>query len=198
MIPQLNDSAQNLCQNLIECMEEKSVETLFKKITGVQKAIFLMILHLCCPDLRTECESISEIPLAGFNTLTRIQEYARNIMEFGVSTETRGRIFILGNTGTGKTSLARTLKNKDMQSFLTGDPANKHLEKTKILEIHPDLKLKTILKEMVQEPSREGNGARAFVKICPKRGSEIILEQAGAEKCQGQVQLGKLDNLKSS
>ena len=72
-----------------------------------------------------------------------------------MSTETRGRIFILGNTGTSKTSLA-------MLSSLTGDPANKHLEKTKILEIHPDLKFKTVVKEMgknlrvktiVQEPS---------------------------------------------
>ena len=94
-----------------------------------------------------------------------------------MSTEARGRIFILGNTGTGKTSLARTLKNQDMQSFLTGDPPNKLLEKTKILEIHRDLKFKTIVKEMVQEPSCEGNSARTFVKICLKRDSETILEQ---------------------
>ena len=51
----------------------------------------------------------------------------------------------LGNTGTGKSSLSRTLKYytespNEPRPFLTGDPKNEQFKKTKVLEILPNLK----------------------------------------------------------
>ena len=113
------------------------METLLQNVEGIAKALTLMVIHLCFPEVRSECRVVSDIPLAGFRSLSTIREYVNNIIDYGVSSEVRGRIFIMGNTGTGKSSLAGTLKFfSDMpddppRRFLTGDPENNHLEKTK-------------------------------------------------------------------
>ena len=107
--------------------------SLLPKLTDVEKTIILMILHLVCPEIREECRRVSEIPLSGFTTLSRIREYTQNIVEYGVSNQVRGRIFLVGNTGVGKTSLAHTLKQfteKSENSECEGAEINAELEGT--------------------------------------------------------------------
>jgi hypothetical protein len=126
-----------LCLNWLKCLEGKSMEALLQNVEGIAKAVTLMVIHLCFPEVRSECRVVSDIPLTGFRSLSMIREYVNNIIDYGVSSEVRGRIFIMGNTGTGKSSLAGTLKffsdmpDEPPRRFLTGDPENNHLKKTK-------------------------------------------------------------------
>ena len=117
--------------------------TLLQTFDGVVKTVTLMLIHLCCPELREESQVFSKIPLASFTSLSLINQYIESIIKYGVSTEIKGRIFILGNSGTRKSSLAGTLKNNNMKSYLTGNPENKEKENTRLLDIIPELKLKT-------------------------------------------------------
>ena len=85
-----------LCDRLLTCMKQEKMEALLTNIQGIEKAIILMVIHLCFPELRSECQAVSDIPLSGFRSLSKIQEYVKNIIDYGVSSEMRGRIFILG------------------------------------------------------------------------------------------------------
>ena len=85
-----------LCASLLRCMKQEKMEALLPSIQGIEKAIILMVIHLCFPELRAECQAVSEIPLSGFRSLSKIQEYVKSIVDYGVSSEMRGRIFILG------------------------------------------------------------------------------------------------------
>jgi hypothetical protein len=90
------DARRLLCVRLLRCMKQKKMEALLLNIQGIEKAIILMVIHLCFPELRSECQSVSDIPLSGFRSLSKIKEYVKNIIDNGVSSEMRGRIFILG------------------------------------------------------------------------------------------------------
>jgi GTPase SAR1 family protein len=168
LIPHLNVPSKTLLTELLECLEAASMESLLQTISGVEKAITMMVIHLCCPELRTECQLISDIPLAGFRSIERIKQYSESIIQFGLSKEMRGRVFILGNTGTGKSSLALTLKNDER--FLTGDKGNEHLLATKVLEVIPDLKFKTKIHHF-QEKCDAG-----CITISPKEASQQVEE----------------------
>ena len=79
-----------LCTNLLKCMNENKMKVLLPKLQGIEKAVILMVIHLCSPQLRSKCQAVSKIPLGGFRTVSDIREYTRNIIDHGVSDQTRG------------------------------------------------------------------------------------------------------------
>ena len=117
---------------------------LLQKDEGIERVLTLMLINLCFPHLRSECQSLCSIPLSSFNSIPSIQEYADAIIKSGVTEDLRGRIFVLGNSGVGKSSFVQTLKSygeepENTKLFLTEDDENK--DKTIFLDLIPDAKL---------------------------------------------------------
>ena len=138
----------SLLKRWMNFFKEEKMENLLEKLAGVEKILTLMFIHLLFPELRKECETFSEIPLATFTSIQKIDTYLQNILKFGTSDEQRGRIFVMGNTGTGKTSFVKTFEKyskdpekKKPESFLTED--HKEFEKTEILNVIKNMKLTT-------------------------------------------------------
>ena len=124
------------------------METLLGKIEGVGLVLVLMIVHLCFPDLRQECNKLCDIPLSSFTSLSKIKTYLEDIRKFGKSSEKRAHILVLGNSSAGKTSFVRTLKKfsecphrYQPESFLTEHDT--HFIETKVMEVIKDIKLST-------------------------------------------------------
>ena len=107
------DARTQLCVSLLRCMKQEKMEALLTSIQDIEKAIILMVVHLCFPELRRECQAFSDIPLSGFRSLSKIRDYVQNIIEHGVSSVMRGRIFILGRHD-------NTMHQKFAQSKLEG------------------------------------------------------------------------------
>lgn len=131
-IPNTDLPKKQLLRSMLGSLRDDSggqnMETVLQLVDGVEKVLTLMIIHLCFPDLRPECQALCEIPLATFTSVSKIEAYLQDIIKFGVSTEMRGQVFVMGNTSTGKTSFVRTLKEFSEhperwfpKSFLTED-----------------------------------------------------------------------------
>ena len=148
MLPNEEVVKASLLSRWMKHFKEEKMESLLEKVSGVEKVLNLMFIHLLFPKLRKECEALSDIPLATFTSIQKIDTYLQDILHFGTSDEKRGRIFVMGNTGTGKTSFVKTFEKyskdpekKKPESFLTED--HKEFEKTEVLDVIKNLKLTT-------------------------------------------------------
>ena len=141
-----SNDQQLLFSKWFECFKVRSFSDLLKTVDGIPKVVTLMLVKLCFPRMGLWCSQQTDIRLEGFRTLNKIQDYLEAIIKFGVSNQIHGRIFVLGNTGTGKTSIIHTLRAfgdspDDNQSVLTGDEQFKHLIETKVMDLVSDVKL---------------------------------------------------------
>ena len=148
MLPNEETVKASLLSRWMKHFKEEKMESLLEKVSGVEKVLNLMFIHLLFPKLRKECEALSDIPLATFTSIQKIDTYLQDILLFGTSDEQRGRIFVMGNTGTGKTSFVKTFEKyskdpekKKPESFLTEE--HKEFEKTEILNVIKNMKLTT-------------------------------------------------------
>jgi GTPase SAR1 family protein len=171
---------------------------LMDTVDGIEKVIVLMVINLCFPTLRPQCQSLCEIPLASFKSVTKIEQYAKAIETFGVTKDLLGRLFVLGNTGAGKSSFMRTLQSYGQnpnrpKTCLTGMEINKELEKTKFLELIEDVKLSGNVKINIEnhaskhytmlrtEPSLDKKQAFGFVNTMTNRLGKIKIPHNSAQ-----------------
>ena len=111
LMTNIDEAIQSFCEKVLTIFGEDSFESLMDSVDGIERVIVLMVINLCFPSLRPQCQSICEIPLASFRSVTKIEHYVKAIETFGVTKDLLGRIFVLRSTGAGKTSFTRTLKS---------------------------------------------------------------------------------------
>ena len=148
MLHSAASSVRDLFINWRDCFSAESIEELMDGLEGIERIITLMLISLCFKNLRQECQSLCEIPLSTFESISKIHEYTEAIIKFGTTKDLVGRMFVLGNSTAGKTSLIHTLKSygdnpkeENPKSILTGDDAHNDLEFTKVLDMVEDVKL---------------------------------------------------------
>ena len=129
-----DEAKKSLCEKVLIIFQEDSFGSLTYSVDGIARVIVLMVINLCFPTLRPECQSMCEIPLESFRSVTKIEHYVTAIETFGVTKDLLGRIFVLGTTGAGKTSFMRTLKSYGQnpnrpKKILTGKETNKEFDK---------------------------------------------------------------------
>ena len=105
MIPSTSAPVKNLFRKWLESFNEESMTSLMLTVKGVERVLTIMLIHLCFPDLRLDCQSVCSIPLSSFKSISSIIEYSEAIIKSGVSEDLRGRLFVLGNTDVGKAVL---------------------------------------------------------------------------------------------
>ena len=160
---------------------------------GVVKTSLLAILAIILPDMRADLQCLTSTPLG--ETKEEVNSYLEAVIKSGVATEAhREMLYILGNTGAGKTSLTKTyksfLENPDQRpaSILTQD--HKELLRTRIAEVHNDAihlksSIKTIQKEdkggisLVRHDTHSkrqwGYRDKCYLKIVDFGGHQVLL-----------------------
>ena len=115
-------------------------------VEGIQQDIVIMILNHLFPRLSRKLKEISRIPLESFINSEDILNFLEAVIKSGLTADIeRGVVFVLGNTGVGKTSLANTLKqfidnpNQIPMPLLAGEHPN--LLETEILEVYDEVSL---------------------------------------------------------
>ena len=109
-----------------------------------------VIMHFVFQDLPVVLPDISENPLQHLDTPTSLLLYLKDLMKYGAAANTkRGTVYVMGNTGSGKSSLVNTFQeyaNRPSENplpMLTGD--NKELLETQILGLYSNINLKTTI-----------------------------------------------------
>ena len=115
-------------------------------VEGIQQDIVIMILSHLFPRLSRKLKEISRIPLESFINSEDILNFLEAVIKSGLTADIeRGVVFVLGNTGVGKTSLANTLKqfidnpNQIPMPLLAGEHPD--LLETEILEVYDEVSL---------------------------------------------------------
>ena len=105
-----------------------------------------MVLQQMLPNFAEECAAESKLPLEKFRSNSKIASYLDAVIKSGVAADIdHGIVFLVGNTGVGKTSLANTLKayvenpSDSPSSILAGTGQYKDLIETQVLEVHKDV-----------------------------------------------------------
>ena len=135
-----------MCQMLLHEFNAKSFVEAFQAFEGIQKEASLMVLQQLLPDLAAECAAESKLPLEKFRSNSKIANYLDAVIKSGVAADIdHGIVFLVGNTGVGKTSLANTLKayvenpTDNPSPILAGTGRYKDLIETQVLEVLKDV-----------------------------------------------------------
>ena len=130
-------------------MEKFATQTLteaFSSFQGIRKEVALMILQQALPDLSKDLRKISKLKLENFVDKNKISSYLDAIIKSGLAADIEhGIVFLVGNTGVGKSSLANTLKayienpSDNPDSILAGTGEHKHLLETQVLEVYNEV-----------------------------------------------------------
>ena len=130
------------CKTVSEALTESD-----EVATGAVKTALLATLAILLPDMRKKLQGLTRTPLG--ETKEDVNSYLEVVIKSGVATDARREmLYVLGNTGIGKTSLTETYKafvekpDKTPESFLTQD--HPQLLKTRIAEVHKDAMLPQI------------------------------------------------------
>ena len=120
-----------------------------------------MILHMAFPRFSADYLDISTNPLRNLDTPASLVLYLEDLKKYGTAAgRKRGTIYVLGNTGAGKSSLVNTFQeyvnnpSKQPSSKLTGD--REELLETQILELSGDLNLEATATLNVDVKSMSG------------------------------------------
>ena len=155
-----NHDNSNL-RDMLEFKKSATFRAFFENITNsTEKDIALLLFYQLVgdsEDIRQEIiKNNPELPVSTIKSLEEACIYVEDLLKSGATQEAKTTICILGNTGAGKSSLVQTLReycnNKDQEpkSILTGDPKNKHLLETKVLELVQDIKLQPSVKSTIK------------------------------------------------
>ena len=99
-------------QLLVQSFNTPLFTEAFKDLEGTQQDVLIMILNYLFPSLSSTLKEISRIPLDSFSKSEDIHNFIEAVIQSGLTADIeRGVVFILGNTGVGKTSLVNTLKH---------------------------------------------------------------------------------------
>ena len=166
-------------------------EVLEEENSRIIQPCLLAALTVFLPNLREEIQGLTSTPLG--ETQEEVNSYLEALIKSGVATDAhREMLYLLGNTGTGKTSLTETYKaffnrpEKIPEPFLTED--HPQLQNTKIADIHGDTILPKILSEMIHQRTDNNNNVllisfesspneqeleKAFLKIVDFGGHQV-------------------------
>ena len=146
------DEANTLLQSstvktlLMDSFNTPDLVDAFGHLEGVQQGIVVMVLNLLFPSLSSKFKAISPSPLDSFTNTSSISNFIDAVIKSGLTADIeRGVVFVLGNTGVGKTSLANTLKlfidnpNETPMPVLAGEHPD--LLETEILEVYDEISL---------------------------------------------------------
>ena len=120
------------------------------------------------PEMREELQGLTSTPLG--ETKEDVNSYLEAVIKSDMATDAhREMLYVLGNTGSGKTSLTQTYKSfletpdKPLESILTQD----HPEqlKTRIAEVHNDTTLPQISSEQIKTENKDGDLLVSFKNI---------------------------------
>ena len=142
----MNKKESKVCQLMMEKFASRTFEEAFSSFQGIQKEAALMILQQALPDLSNDLRKISKLKLENFVDKNKISSYLDAIIKSGLAADIQhGIVFLVGNTGVGKSSLANTLKayidnpSDKPRSILAGTEENKHLLETQVLEVYNEV-----------------------------------------------------------
>ena len=138
--------------------------------------ICLMTLQQVFPNLADDLNSLSKLSLENFKFNSQIESYLDAVIKSGIAADVdQGIVFLLGNTGVGKTSLTHTLKDfiekptDNPNSILAGIGKYKSLLETQVLEAYEDVPFRANQKHSVKlTPS---DGGPTLVDILDKENS---------------------------
>ena len=142
----INQKESKMCQLMMEKFEAETLAEAFSSFQGIQKEAALMILQQALPDLSNELRKISKLKLENFKDKNNILSYLDAVIKSGIAADIQhGIVFLVGNTGVGKSSLAGTLKayienpSDSPHSILAGTGEHKHLLETQVLEVYNEI-----------------------------------------------------------
>ena len=129
-----------------------------------------MILHMVFPKISADYLTISANPLRDLHTPASLLLYLTDLAKYGTAaSKKRGTVYVLGNTGAGKSSLVNTFQeyvnnppSEEPVSKLTGN--SEELLRTKILELSANLDLETTEKLNVEVKVSEGLKLVSLIK----------------------------------
>ena len=136
-----------------------------------------------------------ELPVLSVRSLEEACIFIEDLLTSGATQEAKTTICILGNTGAGKSSLVRTLrdycksKNQEPKPFLTGDPQNKQFLETKVMELIQDIKLETSMKCVVELQKNLKDSRFGLISLCP----EDSIREEGKEAISDHLQIAFVD-----
>ena len=138
--------SSSVCDLLVTSFNTPQLKDAFGHFEEAQQDIVIMILNFLFPSLSSKLKTISRIPLDSFTASEDILNFIEAVIKSGLTADIeRGVVFVLGNTGVGKTSLANTLKqfidnpNQTPIPLLAGEHPD--LLETEILEVYDEVSL---------------------------------------------------------
>ena len=200
----LKESDNNVgFSDMLKIKEVKSFEELFEIVkSGKERDVALVILYQLLRGNRSLQDKVQEhtaVILDGFKSMEAALVWVDDIVKTGAVQERRTTVCVMGNTSAGKSSLVRTLESycKDRGSkpkaVLTGDPENRSLIETKVMELVKDVELEkrtglTLdVKEFKNEPK--------FRLICPSTEDQNEEKETSdmSEKHRTNIQMSFVD-----
>ena len=161
----MNKKESNICQLMMEKFAAQTIAEAFSSFQGIQKEVALMILQQALPDLSNDLRKISKLKLGNFIDKNKISSYLDAIIKSGLAADIQhGIVFLVGNTGVGKSSLANTLKtyienpSDNPCSILAGTGEHKHLLETQVLEVYNEVPFEQNQHQSVQLTEESESG----------------------------------------
>ena len=110
-------------------------------LSGPEQQVALILMNLLMPEMAASLATLATVPLHNFPTSKEVVTYLEALIKSGVAAEMeRGLAFVLGNTGTGKTSFVNTLQTfaENPTSYPKAWLTEEHTDKleTQILEVY--------------------------------------------------------------
>ena len=169
-------------EDLKEMLDYKKTETFddfFEQISSItEKDITLTLLYQVLSEnqeIKLEIENNCKRSNR-FQSFEEAYVFIEDLLSSGATQEARATVCILGNTSAGKSSLVQTLreycnnKSQEPRSILTGDPNNKQLLETKVLELIQDVKLNPSVKSDVKVHKNQKVSKFGLISSCPGGG----------------------------
>ena len=123
-----------------------TIKEAFSSLEGIEREVSLMVLKQAFPNHAKEIRKISKLPLSKFKTSSEIGNYLDAVIKSGIAADIdRGVVFLVGNTGVGKSSLANTLKafienpSQKPTPILAGKGKYKDLIETQVMEVYNEV-----------------------------------------------------------
>ena len=171
------------CKTVSEALTESD-----EVATGAVKTALLATLAILLPDMRKKLQGLTRTPLG--ETKEDVNSYLEAVIKSGVATDAhREMLYVLGNTGSGKTSLTDTYKafvkepGETPESCLTEDRpqslATRIAEVSEVSEVRKNAILPEILNEEIEKEVIEN------IKLVRFRNNSIgeILSRKEMSKC---------------
>ena len=150
ILPMTSESEAGLRDMLIHKKVE-SYKDLFSIVKNEDERdiVFAVLYQLSKgnPSLQNKVQEHTEQRLDRFKSMKDVLNWVDDMVKTGAVQERKTTVCVLGNTAVGKSSLVRTLENycKDTSAkpkpVLTGDPMNKSLIETKVMELRRSILL---------------------------------------------------------